>query len=133
MTFWSVFLAVALSQLVVSGILFGVGFCIGRLKKRRRVEHEMKELASFRTPPITTTAEAGQEYHGHPLPEHGLEPCPFCGSLELTIARYDTRPGGPPWTEFAVTCMTCGANGPTRREPEAAGETWNAPRNSTKL
>ena len=138
MTFWTVFAAAALAQ-VIGGILgVTLGFVAGVVKnrrKRRAIERDLKrELLR-----VASEAERNRAAIGMPepaalsaAPPTGLKPCPFCGHSELCMSRYDPGPGGPPRTEFAVFCNTCGATGPALSQPERAEDVWNGPPRGTE-
>lgn len=134
MTFWTVFAAAALAQ-VIGGILgVTLGFVAGVIKNRknrRNMEREIKRELRVAADEQPARPVGMAEYVTAPPgePATGLKPCPFCGHSELCMSRFDPRPGGPPRTEFAVFCYTCGATGPALAQPERAEDVWNgAPR-----
>jgi len=45
------------------------------------------------------------------------EPCPFCGSKELTVA--------PQAAWYAVSCENCDAEGPESKDRQRALDLWN--------
>lgn len=132
MSFWIIVAASLVGQFI--GVaLFGIGgYVVGRIRRARLQRRLGREFAGAAQPTFQT-AEAGQpvvadlggECHGHGSAEHGLDPCPFCRHSELTVTRFDPRPGGPPTTEFAVFCYTCGAYGPAYAQPERSEDAWN--------
>lgn len=46
-------------------------------------------------------------------------PCPFCGYTRPDTTTFPT--GGT----YFVFCMSCGARGPYKTEPESSEEAWN--------
>lgn len=48
-----------------------------------------------------------------------INPCPFCGSENMTIESYNYR------TWFYVRCHSCGAKGPEVNDKPLAITVWN--------